>query len=290
MALKRTEMITYNVRDRGRKATGQHRDIDVKGLERLINGPQVQESVKLGDMQGYLGHWPRVKFGMHTQEGGVLDGKVVSLPLAVRAVHLSADEDGNITHQHEFLDTPEGRLAWSLYDSKTGGFSSAMDVMPRTSPSIPSAFYGFDFVFAPNYTGNRGHRAVLDAVGGVALDEEEREDMVALLDAVAGESGVMMAMFDALQRRHQQAIESLEHLARENDLLVGRLAAARAPSDLLDSLVGENGRVAPKLVERAPDFNKYRSMPLAALDKPAGEGKLGTSGDAQIIRQFGIKD
>jgi len=72
-------------------------------------------------MQGYFGHWPRIKFGMATQEGGILDGKVISLPLAVRTTHLSADTEGNITHQAEFLDTVEGRLAARLYESQSGG-------------------------------------------------------------------------------------------------------------------------------------------------------------------------
>lgn len=287
---KRTEMITYNVHDRGRKLTGQDRRFDTVALARLINSPQVQESVKSGDIQGYLGHWPRVKFGMATQEGGVLDGKAISLPLAVRAVHVSADEDGNITHQHEFLDTHEGRLASSLYDSKTGGFSSAIDAVPRSSPSLPTAFFGFDYVFAPNYNTNRGHRVILDSIGADA-GAEEHEEMMALLDAVAGESSIAFQMFDSLQAQHQLAMETLERLAAENDLLISRLASGKPTSALLDDIVGEGGRVAPRRFDAAPDFDKFRSMPLVALAALPTDSKADTTPDGQLLRNhYGLKD
>jgi hypothetical protein len=287
MALKRTAMITYNVHDRGRKARGVDRHFDCVALARLINGPAVQEQVKHGDMLGYFGHWPRVKFGMQTQEGGILDGKVISLPTAIRTVHLSADEQGNITHQAEFLDTNEGRLAASLYDSATGGFSSAMDAVPRTSPSIPSAFYGFDFVLEPNYTTNRGHKAVLDAVGGEA-GAEEREAMFALLDAVASESSIALQMFDSLHAQHMRALETLERVTQENDLLIGMIAAGQT-APVLDGIVGEGGRIAPKRHNPAPDFDKYRSLPLAALQRIEEAAPDDNSAEAGVMRAYGLK-
>lgn len=286
MALKRTALITYNVHDRGRKARGVDRHFDCAALARLINGPSVQEQVKHGDMLGYFGHWPRVKFGMQTQEGGILDGKVITLPTAIRTVHLSADEEGNITHQAEFLDTNEGRLAASLYDSSTGGFSSAMDAVPRTSPSIPSAFYGFDFVLEPNYTTNRGHKAVLDAVGGEA-GEEEREEMFALLDAVAAESSIALQMFDSLHAQHMLVLETLERVTAENDELVGMIAAGK--TDVLDGIVGEGGRIAPTRHNPAPDFEKYRALPLAATQQIETEKGADDTAEAGVLRAYGLK-
>lgn len=286
--LKRTKMITYNVHDRGRKSRGQDRHFDTVALAALINGPAVQEKVKLGDMLGYFGHWPRVKFGMATQEGGVLDGKAISLPVAIRTTHLSADNDGNITHQAEFLDTHEGRLAASLYDSSTGGFSSAIDAVPRTSPSIASEFWGYDFVLEPNYTGNRGHRAVLD---GVAADAgaEEREEMFALMDAVAAESNIALTMFDAVQAQLALALETLERVSRDNDLLIGRLASGK--TGLLDDIVGEGGRAAPKHGAVPPNFDQYRSMPLEPLQEIRDEAKKeDNSTEANVLRRhYGMK-
>ena len=95
-----TDSITYNVRERGRKHRGVDRNFDTAALAALINGAGVQEKVKHGDMMGYLGHWPRVKFGMEVTEGGIDPGtgKAVSLPMAIRTVELHADPDGSITH------------------------------------------------------------------------------------------------------------------------------------------------------------------------------------------------
>lgn len=258
----RTSRITYNVHDRGRQHRGVDRLFDTAALAALINGPEVQERVKHGDMQGYYGHWPRVKFGMATQEGGILDGKVISLPLAVRCTYLQCDAQGNVTHEHEFLDTAEGRLAHRLYESKSGGFSSAIDAIPRSRPSIPTDFYGFDYVFEPNYTTNRGHKAVLDAI--TSPDAEEREEMMAILDAAMHDSTAaashMLTLYDSLNAQHQLALETLERVAAENDLLIGRIASGKG--GMLDDITSEGGRLPPK--SRAPltDFDKYRAMRL----------------------------
>lgn len=270
-----TDSITYNVRERGRKHLGRDRNFDTVALAKLINGPVVQERVKLGDMLGYLGHWPRIKFGMDPAEGGVVDGKVVSVAQAVRTVELKADDAGNISHRAEFLDTNEGRLAEALYRSKVGGFSSAIDIAPGSSPSIPVAFYGFDYVAAqggPNYTTNRGHRALLDAVTAAAgADLDVREEMMELLDAVAADASAssshLLAMFEALQQQHRLALETLDSVTRENDLLIGRLASQR--TGVLDDVLGEGGSALPPLSGRSTDFEKFRAMPLVALNEKA---------------------
>ncbi len=256
-----TEKITYNVHERGRKSRGVDRLFDTAALARLINGPAVQEKVKLGDMIGYYGHWPRLAFGMATRETGVVDGQVVALPKAVRTVYLSADDAGNITHQTEFLDTSWGQEAKRLYDAKVGGFSSAIDA--RGTPYVARDFHGFDYVDEPNYTGNRGHRALLDAVEAGA----DRDEMLAmLLDAVAHDSESMMArhtaMFDRLHANHMQALEALERVSRENDLLIGRLAAGGG-SAVLDDVLGAGD--LPVRGNKSPDFGKFNDRPLVPL-------------------------
>jgi hypothetical protein len=285
---KKTKMITYNVHARGRKALGQDRFFDTAALAKLVNGPAVQERVKLGDMLGYYGHWPRVAFGMATRETGLLDGKVIALPTALKTIHLSADNDGNITHQAEFLDNAWGNEAAAHYDSQSGGFSSAIDAKPGSSPSVPTDFYGFDYVLEPNYTTNRGHRAMLDAVGAGNLNQE---DMLALLDAVSSDSAAMIAsknaMFDSLQHQHRMALETLERVSMENDLLIGRLAAQGSKSAMLDDLVGEGGRLAPRMAPVAPDFERFRSMPLTALQE-IKSGARDDSTEARTLRRMGM--
>lgn len=288
--LKRTEKIVYNVHDRGRRARGQDRQFDLAALKRMINSPSVQERVRKGDMMGYYGHWPRLKFGTQTQEGGVLDGKVVALPMAVRTVHLSCDDEGNITHQAEFLDTPAGQIAAKLYDSAAGGFSSVIDPVPGTHPYIAADFHGFDYVLEPNYDSNRGYRGIMDSV---AEGGSQRDEALALLDAAVGESfqaaSILNTMLDATSAQLALAMETLDRLSKENDLLVGKLAAGKTAA-LLDDVMGATP-LAPMRSGRPAldDVRKYRDMPLVALQElDDGEKKQrGPEVDA-AERRFGL--
>lgn len=261
-----TEKITYNVRDRGRKARGQARHFDTVALARLINSPGVQEKVKHGDMLGYFGHWPRIKLGMEPSEGGIIDGRPVSIPPALRTIELTADEEGNITHRAEFLDTNEGRIAARLYSSKAGGFSSAITM--AANGASPTGFYGFDYVFEPNFTHNRGHKLALDSVAG----ESDQEEVLAIMDSVVSEanqaSAHLVHLFDSLQAQHERALETLQRVLDENAVLIEQAAAGRP---VLDSAALEDVRIAPVLAEQGDinEFKQFRDVelpPLQALD------------------------
>lgn len=281
-----TDKITYNVKVRGRRHLGVERNLDTVALARLINGPKIQERVRKGDMRGYYGHWPRVKFGMDPSEGGIVDGVAVSVPPAVRMIELSAEEDGTITHRIEFLDNAEGQIAQKLYESKVGGFSTAIDVVPGTNPQVPTGFFGADFVLEPNYDTNRGYRGMLDAVG---TGEVAREEAMALMDAVVGESFAaarqLNAMLDALQAQHALALEALERVGIENDLLIGRLAAGGGSAVLDDSA----GSGLVNIVRGEPaNFERFKSMPLVELEK-LPEASAEAEPDEAVRRRFGVK-
>ncbi len=285
-----TDRIVYNVRERGRKFRGQDRCFDTAALAALINGPEIQEKVRHGDMLGYFGHWPRVKFGMEPQEGGILDGKVVSLPVALRTVELSATDDGTITHRAQFLDTNEGRIAQRLYESKSGGFSSAITPLPGTMPVIAKGFFGFDYVYEPNYTTNRGHKVILD---GVEVEVDEENELLAVLDHAAQEgiqaAGALNVLFDSLHAQHLVTIDAMEHmhaqiarLNAENAALISMAAARVAP--VLDS-VGSLG-VAGK---PARDFEAYRHATLAPLKVLPQEIAPADPTTASLKSRLGIK-
>lgn len=283
-----TKPITYNVNERGRKYRGVDRFLDTAALARLINSGPVQEMVASGDMVGYYGHWPRVKFGLEPVEAGIIDGKVVSIPAAVRTVELSADNDGNVTHRQEFLKTNEGRIAQRLFDSKQGGWSSAIRPVKGTAPIIPSGFFGFDYVLEPNYSTNRGHDVILDGV----VMAESSEDGV-LLDAAYGEmshtAGVLTTMFDGLHAQHLQALETLNRLTRENEDLLSLLAARGQGGALLDSV----GMIEPTMAMRTsalPDYERFRDAPLMALnDIKEPESKEASSLLRSALSHFGMR-
>jgi hypothetical protein len=283
---KVTDTITYNVKERGRKHQGQDRNFDTVALARLINGPAVQEQVKHGDMLGYFGHWPRIKFGMPVIEGGIIDGKSVTLPIAIRTIELSAANDGTISHKTEFLDTEAGIAAQSIYDSKAGGFSSAIVPIPGTSPMIAQTFSGFDFVLAPNFSTNRGHKVILDALGG---------DMTAVLDAIMAQAaqaeGEMAMLFDSLHSQHLAALEALTRASKDNDWLINRLAAKTGldRAGVLDAILEDVGGAARLSgTGKLPQWEAFKDAKLEMLDR-LPEGAAPASAESNYARnRFGI--
>jgi hypothetical protein len=222
---KKTGKITYNVRERGRKFIGQDRNLDCRALAALINGNEIQERVKNRDLRGFYGHVVRAKYGFEPAETVFDDvsGKPVFIEPALVTTHLSADEDGNVTHEAEFLDTESGELAARLFDSRQGGFSSAIFAKPIGGRDVPILFGGFDYVAEPNYTTNRGY--MLDSTGG-AFDG-------LILDAVLADwtmaQGAAKALFDSLARDHEVAMQAIQALREENEELLSILS--KSPKD-----------------------------------------------------------
>lgn len=284
-----TDSITYNVRERGRKHRGVDRNFDTAALAKMINGPSVQERVRHGDMLGYLGHWPRLVFGMTVQEGGIdpTTGKAVALPVAIRTTELHADADGTITHRAEFLDTEAGKIAEGMYSSKAGGFSSAIEPVRGTNPCVPRDFHGFDFVYEPNYTTNRGHRVVLDGV-------EHEIPMLAMLDSALAMADMgtdhLAAMFDSLHAQHLQALESLERTAQENEELLDLVArlSGKDRKQVLDSIGAPHVRPELVLPANIADWTQFRDAPLTALSELPRERPQETADTRFAQQRYGV--
>ena len=145
-----TGIIKYNLNDRGRDLTGQKRNFDTKKIAGYINSQKFQESVKHRDVFGYFGHWVRQKFGLKPSEVVVDKGQLIPIEPAILTTEIKAYSNGDVEHKVKFLDTPTGKIAKSMWESATGGFSSVID-------EATGAFYGFDFVNSPNFSTNRGY-------------------------------------------------------------------------------------------------------------------------------------
>jgi hypothetical protein len=270
---KKTGKIAYNVHERGRKHHGQDRHFNLRALASLVNSPAVQERVKNRDLLGYYGHTIRAKFGMNPPEWVVVDGKQINIEPAIVTTYLAADENGNIEHDSEFLDTAPGQTAQRLYNSRTGGFSSAIRADPGRAGVVPTLFAGFDYVFEPNFTTNRGY--LFDSVGGVESD--------VLLDSVIAEQQhcrAMNAIFDSLQCDHELAMQTIARLQEENEEMLSMLSkagTAGAGVVLLDSTAGARPMTVSKaatgaFLKRAAAFKAGDLTPFEAEkeDKPAG--------------------
>lgn len=257
MNLPRTGIIRFNLAERGRSVRGPNRNFDLAQAARLINSPFVQEKVKHGDMIGYFGHWPREQFGLNPAEGGVVDGKAVSIEPALRTVSIKAYPDGTVEHEEEFLDTPSGKIAWRLYSSKAGGFSSAIRAPQVGGKAIPSEFHGFDYVLEPNYSTNRGYDLALDGVeGGEVFDAVAERQLI--LDQCA-------SMLDSMQSAYDQMSATVARLSEENAYYLSALARQGKDATVLDGIMDLTVNPMTSHLDRADEF---LTAPLVKLQQP----------------------
>jgi hypothetical protein len=267
-----TPKISYSLKDRGRKHTGQPRNYNIKMIFDYINSPECQETVESRGMTGYYGHWPRIRFGMHPSEGGLDSGKPVPVEPAFVTTHLSMTMDGVIEHVAEFLDTASGKLAEKLFfDNQVGGFSSAIDDREKK-------FFGFDYVIQPNYLGNSFRGVTLDDAMGGNIGELTYDDVYAAeqeehLQAIS-------ALLDSAASERAASNEVIERLREENDQLLGFLARHNVdPSVVLDSSDQDNGKPllvsldSARMIEKdISDFRKSKNLPRLD-DASSGKGK-----------------
>jgi hypothetical protein len=276
-----TDTIRYNVNDRGRQHRGQDRHFDTRALAALINSPSVQEQVRNRDLVGYYGHWQRMRFGMRPPETVIVDGKSVNIEPAIVTTFLRADPDGTIEHRTEFLDTASGKVARRLAKSKTGGFSSAINAVPRGGQHIANDFAGFDYVLEPNYTTNRTY--LFDGVQ--AIPDGSIFDFVMADHYQSTER--MAALYDSLQGDHMMAMQTIQRLMEENESLLSAATTGRAVFDG----VGLDA-IAPRLVSKvatdhfARTAAMFKNATLAPLDKlpdPRGDMVLD-----QVQQHYGV--
>lgn len=272
---RKTGIIKFNLADRMRKHRGQDRNFDLESAVRLLNSGSVQERIKHGDMVGYFGHWPRVKFGLDPEEGGFLQGKQISLEPAIRTTHLKAFPDGTVEHEEEFLDTVSGKIAERIYGSKAYGFSSAMDSRRLGGKTVPTGFFGFDFVKEPNYSANRGYAVALDGVmdSEDALDAVEERD--ALFDAVN-------SMLDASSKAYDELAATLDRVTQENEQLYGMLMKHEgAPKEVtLDGVLDlvHGSKSSPLMAADA-----FLTAPLVQYEKQSADNKPSPSAEADRV-------
>ncbi len=263
-----TGRITYNVHERGREHIGVDRTFNLAALAKLVNSPEVQERVRNRDLQGYYGHIVRQKFGITPPENAVVGGKLINIEPALVTVYLRADENGNIEHEAEFLETSAGKIAARLFASKTGGFSSAIMANDRGGVDYPYMFGGFDYVLEPNYTTNRGYRfdsaaaSADDAMAGLLLDSA-MADWHSTTQATA-------RLVDQLQADLARSLQAVASLAQENEELLS--ICARGGQMRLDDTSSMRFE-SPRMIDKRPvmaleqQAARFASAPLVGFEQ-----------------------
>ena len=254
-----TDIIKYNLTDRGRKYRGQDRHFNIAAVVAAINGPECQERVRKRDMLGYYGHWPRLRFGMLPAEGGLDGGNPALVEPAIVTTYLKAHDDGTIEHRAEFLGTDSGKVAAKLYEDHVGGFSSAI-----VDSKANTVFYGFDYVLEPNYSTNRGWQ--LDSVTGRYFDSVGAEVDDATLGAVAyGEQvRTIKTLMDSVASERALMESAMQKLREENDQLIDELTTKRKADAVakLDSVIQANcTQEYERMKAAAAAFDSVKTLP-----------------------------
>lgn len=251
-----TPVIRYNLKDRGRKHVGQPRNFNIKAICDAINGPACQERVATRGLVGFYGHMPRVRFGMSPVEGVLDNGKYVPIEPAFVTTYLKADYDGNVEHRAEFLDTAAGRLAAKLFDSKMGGFSSAIDT---NKPE----FHGLDYVLEPNFIQNSYRGVVLDDAMSGNIGELTYDDVYAAEQDEQAQA--MTVLLDSVNAEREASSAVIERLQSENEQLLSMLAKKGVdPSSVLDAVsvlpVAVSNDAAERM-QRDAEFFQHAALP-----------------------------
>lgn len=218
-----TNLIKFNLKERGRKHTGQERNYNVKAICDAINSPETQERVETRGMFGLYGHWARLRFGLDAAEGGVAEGKAISLEPAFVTTFIKASLDGAVEHKAEFLDTASGNLAFKLFKQKVGGFSTALSALDSVKPR----FHGLDFVLEPNYLGNSFRGEAMDSIDAetgepLTLDsiiqKSEQEFVSGYLELIKAGESRESALKIALDQALEENAELMSLLTKEQQV------------------------------------------------------------------------
>ena len=255
--LQQPPVITFNLKERGREHTGIKRNFNIPRTIALINSPKCQERVRNRGMLGFLGHWPRIAFGMEPSEGGISQGKTQSIEPAVVTVLLRGHPDGTIEHKTEFLlESDTGKIAARAFAGKIGGFSSVID------HSVPE-FYGFDWVNDPNFSTNRGYELTMDsAASGMTLS-----DIVAA--SYAERMQIMQRLLDVAEGNAGFALDTANRLFAENEDLLGMIASGHKAGHDLYVPAGSKDLAAKLLAESQQFLDSTHARSLEGLiDKP----------------------
>lgn len=274
----KTSRITFNLKDRGRVHTGQDRsNVDVRSWIDLINSPATQELIQTGDMLGYVGHELRQMYGM-TPPDTIVDektGRTLKIFPAVRTIHLSADQNGNVTHQEEFLDTPEGEYAKQQYIAKIGGFSAATSFRQQMGAVIPTSMHGFDYVKHPNYATNVGDgllldSAMFDSAEGALAKDAMLNSLFIMYDGIYdfnAMSQINQQNMDIAAQHEQRVQQLLAQKQHQKDLIAARLDeqfdSALCPTTDLDAYLKEANQFLfdNVVVQVDPEDEKTKKAP-----------------------------
>jgi len=238
----------FNVRDQMRKHSGNSRKYDEDYIKEMVESGATRERIALREALGYFGHGRREIGSMNPQEIEII--KTANGPLIIENVAACVTKkltylgNGEVEHETEVLDTDPGKVVQALIKNRIGGFSWAVDGRDGSAfkPTEVDKFFGFDYVYQPNYSKNRPYAlksTITESVGGESVTEEQK-----IFESIQESCG----FDDERARMYARTITSPElfasdaiamsdRLAQDNAYLSGQLEEAQLKiSDLMQQL------------------------------------------------------
>jgi len=259
----------FNLFEEGRKYTGHHRKYILENARKACYAPETREAMRLRELLGYLGHGRReIARKLAVSEVEIIKGPT-GAPLLVENVPsnvttaLEIDDNGNVTHTQEIMNTEPGKVVKALNESRVGGFSWACggsDGGAMGATKI-TEIQGFDYVMNPGFALNRGY--ILESAG----DGGKVHDLI--LESICKSAGIKEGKAEGYLQywaatEHVRAIEMQGHLEEAAILesaLRDDLAAARRELEAL-----KNGKASQSLREQMI-FEAAKKSPVVVPDK-----------------------
>ena len=237
----------FSLFDEGRKYTGHHRKYILENAKAICYAPITREKIALREALGFYGHGRRELTGkLNVREVEIVKlpgGNSVVMENEPACVTLGFDisDDGIVTHRQEILDNEPGRKVSALNKSRIGGFSWACGGGDGGAMGATrlTGFSGFDYVFDPGFTKNRGY--VLESAGDAPTTDMILESISAAagIDKTAAETDfqrwISSGIFESATLREQ-----LEEASIFEDSLREQI---EEKSMLLESAAGVDNRM-----------------------------------------------
>lgn len=254
----------FSLFNKVRTGKQNNRNYILEAVKRMINSPETREGLRLGELYGYYGHSRReLAKNVELPETAVVmvEGKPVVLDNVPgsRTISISVDDDGVVTHTEEILDTPTGRIIASMLESRAGGWSWVTTGRDSPAASIPTGFFGFDYVTMPNFI-SMDHPAAMresaddrdTAITEALIKQKFTEDDATNIVKHYADLSHREVMFESIQR-----IEELEtaQLVAAGELL-DKDRQLEEQKTMLESLKNIESEQATKTRERVAMFER----------------------------------
>lgn len=249
----------FNINQDGRKFGANGRSYILSAVKTMAQSEQTREGIRLRELFGYFGHGRRQlagKLALGETDVIMIKGKPVvveNVPSNVTTA-FEVDDSGNVRHEQEFLVTPTGELALSMYDSGVGGWSWAVGGRDNGMTQEARQYYGMDYVNQPNYISSERQVAMMESIGVSSTDELIRHQL-----ANQGLSDDESTMILESWGGTRQLISQNQSLESEIMMLEGYIDAQR------EKAARKTDALRDELEAIRSERDEHRAMMLEAL-------------------------